>query len=348
MLPVEGQGTLCFKTGNFFNIKKSVSKTRVENPCNLWQKECMVLSHFIYRVLFFLFFSSQVFFAQQITNVNDSIAHKKIKKIIVGATSGVVATGSLIYLNQLWYKPYASGNFHFFNDDDEWLQMDKAGHAFTTYNVGRMMMGAMNNAGFSKNKSIFIGGSSGLAYMTAIEVMDGFSSGWGFSWGDMAANFGGSALAISQQYFWDEQRISLKYSFHQTSYPPYRPSELGSALIEQTIKDYNGQTYWLSVNISSFLRKENKFPKWINVAFGYGAEGMISGSNNYVVVNSDGSIIGNNRYRKCVLSLDVDFTKIKTKSHFLKGVFSVVNCLKIPFPTIEFGNSSVKFSPLYF
>jgi len=301
-----------------------------------------------FKILFFLFFSSQVFFAQQMADLKDSIPHKKTQKIILVTTTGVVATGSIIYLNQLWYLSYSSGSFHFFNDNDEWLQMDKAGHAFTNYNVGRVMMGAMRSSGFTKKQSIFIGGSVGFAYMTAIEVMDGFSAGWGFSWGDMCANFGGSALAISQQYFWDEQRISLKYSFHQTSYPQYRPSELGSTLIEQTIKDYNGQTYWLSVNIASFLKKESKFPKWINVAFGYGAEGMISGNNNYVIVKADGSIIGNKRYRQCYLSLDVDFTKIKTKSHFLKGVFSVVNCFKIPFPSIEFSNSSVKFSPLYF
>jgi hypothetical protein len=278
----------------------------------------------------------------------DSISNKKTKKIIVATSVGIVTTGSLIYLNQLWYSSYSSGNFHFFNDNAEWLQMDKVGHAFTTYNSGRLMMEAMQWAGFSKKQSIFIGGSSGFAYMTAIEIMDGFSGGWGFSWGDMGANFGGSALAISQQYFWNEQRIGLKYSFHQTSYPRYRPSELGSNLQEQFIKDYNGQTYWLSVNIASFLKRETKFPKWINVALGYGAQGMISGSDNYVVVNADGSVIGNARYRKYLLSLDVDLTKIKTRSHFLKGVFNVFNCFKIPFPTIEFNQHFTKIHPLYF
>ncbi len=295
-----------------------------------------------FTIFFIFYFFAQTTFAKPLVFPADSSKNTRNKKIILGIGSGAAITGSLIYLNQAWYKSYSTGSFHLFNDNGEWLQMDKVGHTFSTYQVGRYMFQTMQWAGFTKNQSIFIGGTSGLAYMTAIEIMDGFSSGWGFSWGDMSANFAGSALCVAQQYFWNEQRIGLKYSFHQTSFPQYRPNLLGSNLSEQILKDYNGQTYWLSVNIASFLKKENKFPKWLNVALGYGASGMISGDNNYVYINSDGSIIGNNRYRKCFLSLDLDFTKIKTKSRFLKSVFSAINCFKIPFPAIELSESKIK------
>jgi len=301
-----------------------------------------------FRTVFLFFFSLHVFFAQAFSVPPDSIKNTKTKKIILGTASAAVITGSLIYLNQAWYKQYSSGSFHFFNDGNEWLQMDKAGHVFSTYNSGRLMMQSMQWAGFSKKQSIFIGGTSGLLYMTVIEMMDGFSSGWGFSWGDFGSNVAGSALAVSQQYYWNEQRISFKYSFHETSFPKYRPSLLGSNLGEQILKDYNGQTYWLSVNLASFMKKEITFPKWLNVALRYGANDMISGDNNYAYINSDGSIIGNNRYRRCLLSLDVDFTKIKTKSAFLKGFFSAINCLKIPFPALEFGKNGVSGHGLYF
>ena len=43
--------------------------------------------------------------------------------------------------------------------------------------------------------------------MTTVEIMDGFSSAWGFSWGDEVANLSDSLLFTLQQYFWDEQRI---------------------------------------------------------------------------------------------------------------------------------------------
>jgi hypothetical protein len=36
------------------------------------------------------------------------------------------------------------------------------------------------------------------------------------------------------------------------------------------------KTYWLSVNLHSFS-KAQKIPKWLNLAIGYGADGMITG-----------------------------------------------------------------------
>jgi hypothetical protein len=50
---------------------------------------------------------------------------------------------------------------------------------------------------------------------------------------------------------------------------PYRPNVLGSSL-GTNAKDYNGQTYWLSVNLHSFI----KAPKWLNLAIGYGGRNV--------------------------------------------------------------------------
>ncbi|MGZ3863569.1 MAG: DUF2279 domain-containing protein [Bacteroidia bacterium] len=300
------------------------------------------------RIFLLLFFALRFFNAGAFSSENDTTTNRRSGKIIFLSTEGAVAAGSLVYLNQQWYKPYATEEFHLFNDDNEWLQMDKCGHAFTTYNTARFLMQSANRIGFTRGQSRMIGGWSAFGYMAAIEFMDGFSSGWGFSWGDMAANFGGTMLAVSQDAFWNEQRISLKFSFHQSRYAAYRPNLLGNTLSEQILKDYNGQTYWFSINISSFLKKENKFPKWINIALGYGAEGMVSGDNNYTISLANGEIIGNNRYRKYLLSLDVDLTKIQTKSRFLKNVFSVFNCFKVPFPALEFNKNGIAGHALFY
>jgi hypothetical protein len=64
----------------------------------------------------------------------------------------------------------------------------------------------------------------------------------------------GTALFVSQELLWKEQRITPKFSFHTTQYAQYRPNVLGSSLAEQMLKDYNGQTYWLSVNLHSFYK----------------------------------------------------------------------------------------------
>jgi hypothetical protein len=325
-------------------------------------------------------------------NTVDSITqHQKIvrRSILLGSL-GSFTVGSYLFLDELWYKQYATSSFHFFNDNLQWCQMDKFGHAFSTYSsacliwqsiewagfeaspkqatVGHFTTGAMRWAGFTRKQSIIAGELFGLLYLSSVEILDGFSKGWGFSWGDEVANFGGGFLFSLQQYYWKEQRIRLKFSYHPTSYPYYRPSILGTNAAEEIIKDYNGQTYWLSINPASFFKEGTKFPKWLNLDFGYGATGMISGRSNEIInnmnntisygtkgsqtselINSDGSIQYFTRHRSVFFSLDVDLKKIKTKSKFLKGVFNIFNCFKIPFPAIEFSKENkFSFHTLYF
>lgn len=281
----------------------------------------------------------------QIGYSSDSLSVLKRRKVLLGISSAGIASTSLVYLNQAWYQQYSTSKFHTFNDNAEWFQMDKYGHIFTTYQTARLMMGAMDWAGYNKKKQVLIGGMSGFAYMTAIEVMDGYSDGWGFSWGDMATNSLGSGLAIGQKIWWNEQRIQLKYSFKQSEYAQYRPNLLGKSFSEEILKDYNGQTYWLSVNPSAFMKKESKFPKWLNVAFGYGGNGMIGAFyNNIVVMDENGNTKDFDRYRQYYFSLDVDLTRIKTRSKFLKSVFTCVNIIKIPFPNMELSEGKLKFN----
>jgi hypothetical protein len=244
-------------------------------------------------IILFLLFVNLFGFA------SDSLSLFKKRKLALGISSIALTSGSLIYLNQAWYQEYNTSKFHEFNDNDEWFQLDKCGHTFTTYQTGRLMMNAMDWAGYSKKNQLLIGGLSGLAYMSAIEVMDGYSEGWGFSWGDMGANALGSGLAIGQKALWNEQRIQLKFSFYQSNYAKYRTNLLGESFGSQILKDYNGQIYWLSINPSTFMKKETKFPKWLNVAFGYGANGMIGArDNNFLIQDADGTIRTFNSYRQ--------------------------------------------------
>jgi hypothetical protein len=299
------------------------------------------------RVLFILcLMMAKITFAQ-----TDSLApvNYKTRKIILASSSAVLTTGSLLYLDQAWFDQYSTGKFHFFNDNKEWLQMDKAGHLYTNYQTSRLMMGAFNWAGFNKKQELFIGGTIGFAYMTVLECMDGFSKGWGFSYGDMIANALGASAAISQQAFWKEQRIQFKFSYAQSGLAKYNPDLLGKSLSTQLLKDYNSQTYWLSVNPSSFIKKENKFPKWLSVAFGYSAYGMLGGyENNIVVQDADGNVLKFDRERRYYFSLDVDLTRVKTKSKVLKKVFSVINILKFPAPAIQFSKNKTRFYYLYY
>ena len=274
---------------------------------------------------------------------SDSLNIKRQNTVIISAA--VLATGTLIGLNQLWYANYPKSDFHFINDNSEWLQMDKVGHSFSSYHLGRFGAEMLLWSGTSKKNQLIYGAGIGFAFLTAVEVFDGFSAEWGASSGDIIANASGTALYVSQELLWKEQRITPKFSFHTTQYASQRPEVLGSSFGEQILKDYNGQTYWLSVNLYSFS-KQSKIPKWLNLALGYGADGMITGNKeNY----SQNSISNPQRFRQLYLSLDVDLTKINTKSHFLKTIFSVLNTVKIPAPTIEISQfNGIKWHLIYF
>ncbi len=274
---------------------------------------------------------------------SDSLNKKRQNSLYI--TEAVLASGALIGLNQLWYADYPRSDFHFINDNAEWMQMDKLGHLYTSYHIGRFGAETLNWSGASKQNQLVYGAGLGFVFLTAVEVMDGFSEEWGASMGDVVANAAGTALYVSQELIWNEQRIIPKFSYHKTQYSNYRPDLLGSTTQEQILKDYNGQTYWFSVNLYSFAKK-SKIPKWLNVALGYGAEGMI-GENE--VINPIIFPSKPLKFRQFYLSLDLDLTKINTKSHFLKTVFSVFNTVKIPAPTLEYSaQEGFKFHGLYF
>jgi hypothetical protein len=266
----------------------------------------------------------------------------KSRRNAVVITESSLAAVTLIGLNHLWYSDYPRSNFKSTDDSGEWLQMDKMGHAFASYQIGRLGANALNWAGVSEKDQLLYGSTLGLGFLTAVEVMDGFSEEWGFSWTDMVANIGGTGLYLGQELLWQEQRILLKYSFHRTDFAMQRPDVLGSGFSEEFLKDYNGQTYWLSANINSFF-KSNSIPNWLNLAFGYGADGMLTGESN------DPRFLNQDRTRQYYLSLDIDLTRIRTNSHVLKTIFDVFNVIKIPFPTLEVNdNGRIKWHYIYF
>jgi hypothetical protein len=273
--------------------------------------------------------------------------HPKRLTAVIGGQALVYAT-SFTILYHAWYKNFPRSSWHWINDNGEWMQMDKIGHATTSAYFGKFGYETYRWAGVERKKAIWIGGSAGFIFLTVIEIQDGFSEQWGASLGDLAANTFGTALFISQQLAWNDQRFNLKWSYHETKYPQYAPDQLGTSFMEKMLKDYNGQTYWLSANIKSFLPERSKFPYWLNVSFGYSAEGMIGANTNPPTIGGE-PVPDFPRYRQYFLSLDVGLPRIKTRSHFLKFLLNGLGFIKIPFPALEFNKEQgVVFHPFYF
>ncbi|MCB4797463.1 DUF2279 domain-containing protein [Neotamlana laminarinivorans] len=269
--------------------------------------------------------------------VSDTLNKSRRNTVLI--SEAAVSTITLIGLSQLWYADYEQSKFHTTNDNKEWLQLDKVGHSFTAYQMGKHGAQLLNWSGVNKTKQLVYGATLGFTFLSAVEVLDGFSQEWGFSWGDIAANATGTGLYVGQELLWNEQRISLKYSFHHTKLAEQSPDKLGSSYLEQTIKDYNGQTYWLSFNLKSFF-KESALPKWLNVAVGYGGNNMLGG-----VENEFNDV---KRYRQFYFSLDFNLKNINTNSEWINTLLDVLNMIKIPFPTLEINKNYVKFRHFYY
>lgn len=283
-----------------------------------------------------------------------------------GVTGGIVGVYglSLGALSQYWYKDYPRTSFHSFNDGREWQGIDKAGHLFGSYFISRWSVGMYRWTGMNDRAAIFTGGMTGTILLSSVEVLDAFSSKWGFSGWDMLANFSGSALVIAQELAWQEQRISLKISALPQNYPDdlrYRSDYLfGNSPLELLVKDYNATTIWASANIYSFMKKERRFPAWLNIAFGYGAGGMYGGFENKWCSDpqsasycdcADANKVDRSdidRYPQFYLSLDVDFTRVKTKKPAVKILLHLIDLIKVPSPTLEFNKNGVQFHPLFF
>ena len=286
-------------------------------------------------VVFFFYaakLESKSFLLNDYPNKDNKLKHLVISEVAVFSLA-------LVGFNELWYKNYPKSNFHFVNDNSSWLQMDKLGHAATSYYGGVNGIKLYKWTGLEYKKAVWIGGLSGLFFNSTIEILDGFSTNWGASLGDVFANSMGSLLAISQELHWQEQKVLLKYSYSKSSFSDSNTELFGNTILQRSLKDYNGQTYWLSVNINSFFELEkSSFPKWLNFALGYSGNAMTSAQNK----------TDDNRYRQYFFSLDIDLTRIETKNKLLKKITHVFSFVKIPFPTFEFSNNQLKLHSIYF
>ena len=261
---------------------------------------------------------------------------KRLRTLVIGSSAAYGVT--LIGLNQLWYKDAPRQSFQFFNDNAEWKQVDKIGHFYSSFYFSYGFSRALRWAHVQPRKADIASALTGFLIMVPIEIMDGYSDAYGASGGDLVANAAGSLFFLGQSLAWKEIRLYPKFSVHSTRYATQRPDVLGDGTISQIFKDYNGQTYWLSVDVDKFIT----FPKWLNIGIGYGAEGMVSAR------DQQNMELGLDPCRQYYLSIDFDLTAIRTRSKAIKTLIFFANMIKIPAPAIEFSRKGTRFHALYF
>ena len=295
-------------------------------------------------LLLFIVLNQQVSFSQEGFFVKDDSLNKT-RLISVSATVGSAWTGSMIGLNELWYKDVPKTKWHTFDDSRNWLQMDKAGHFYTAYKLNQLTTDLFHWTGLKRRTSLWVGTGVSLGYQTTLEMLDAYSAEWGFSWSDAGANALGTGLFLGQDLLWEEERIIPKFSYHPTDFAAIRPEVLGNGGMESVLKDYNGQTYWLSFTPATFI-KDTKLPKWLCFSVGYSAhEKLVGSESSYTDLNSGRTY---NERREWLLSLDIDFSKLNIQRPWLRTIVKQLNYLKVPFPALILSDGKLTGHPFYF
>jgi hypothetical protein len=252
----------------------------------------------------------------------------KLNYIKLAAITGITA-GSFIWLHNYQRNSWWAGQrgkFHFQNDWEYSMSADKTGHFFDGAFIQALYRGAFEWAGFTPTASVWLGAAFSIAYMTDVEIEDGFATDWGFSPGDQLMNVSGALYPVAQYYWKPLRSFNIKWS--------YLPSkELTSGKKNGAfLDDYDGQTMWMSISIHDFLgKKAQKFwPDYLNIVTGYGV-------NHY----KDYSI----RYADYYLGLDLNWEKIiPGNSKFMLWFKNVINHFRFfPLPALRFNKDGISY-----
>ncbi len=264
------------------------------------------------KILFILLISSSIAFAQQ--GDSSSINYYKL-----GLVSGITAAGFVyghIFQQDLWWKGEKS-SFHFeWNYDWRYaLGADKFGHFFFPYLVTNIYADALEWTGIKRKKSLLYASTLAFIYQTYVEMRDGFSKRWGFSWGDFTANSLGAAYPLLQNEFPVLKNINFKISYY--------PSErFRNNSHKSLIDDYESTYSWVSFNVYNFLPEslQEYFPSFINIAVGHSVKRLdFPGSS----------------YHEIYLGLDWNLEALPGDSAFLKKLKKYLNYYHFPAPAVR-------------
>ena len=288
-------------------------------------------------------------------------------------TSAGIATGMYAALSvglyTAWYQDSEASGFRIIDDRREWEGMDKLGHIYTTYSYAAYANQGMKWSGVPKGKRLVLATATSMVLQSTVEVFDGLSPAWGFSWADMGANALGAGTFVLQEGLWDEQRFYLKFSASRHAHPATPVPSLneggqptsraerarqlyGDSRWTRFLKDYGGQTIWLSTNPGVLVgRGETSKLPWLMMSLGYSPENVYGAYANGWRDSPDRWDLEPvaPRSRQFIASVDVDLTRIPTKNRTLKTVLFLANIFKLPAPALLYDTEAgVQWRWMYF
>ena len=188
--------------------------------------------------------------------------------------AAVIAGGVLLvgaYGAAKWWDDGFTGDFRtvnegWFGQNTEYGGADKLGHAFSAYVGTRVVTRAFEALGNEPAPAQRLAAWSTLAVMLGIEVLDGYSKRYSFSWEDAAMNVVGVGLGYLMERNRDVDNLLDFRLLYKKSGSNFDPAG-----------DYSGQTYLLVAKASGVPALQgNSVLRYFELAAGYGTRGYES------------------------------------------------------------------------
>jgi len=213
-------------------------------------------------------------------------------------------------------------HFHFENDFDYALNLDKFGHFAAGVVLGEFFYEGYHWAGASEFQSYLFAGLSALATHIAIDVKDGFAPTWGFSIFDVLSGGLGGFLPMAERYVPLFKYIDLKWSYWINSNAYYDSNHAASGGV--FTDDYVNQTFWLSVKPYRLLPESVRkyYPSWLAIAVGLSIDEKVFTKEPHP-------------RREVYIALDYDLEAFRPQSRFARFAIKMLNYFKLPAPTIQ-------------
>ena len=215
--------------------------------------------------------------------------------------------------------------FHFENDFDYALNLDKFGHFAAGVVIGETFYEGYRWAGASEFQSYLFAGLTALATHIAIDIKDGFAPSWGFSIFDVLSGGLGGFLPMAERYVPLFKYIDLKWSYwiNTTIYYDKERHTAGGGVFTD---DYVNQTFWLSVKPYRLLPEAARkyYPSWLAIAVGLSIDEKVFMKKPHP-----------EPHREVYIAFDYDLEAFRPQSRLARTIVKALNYFKLPAPTIQ-------------
>jgi Predicted periplasmic lipoprotein (DUF2279) len=166
---------------------------------------------------------------------------------------------------------WGSKKFHFENEgwfgkDTYALGMDKLGHAYGTYLYADYLTQRIAHSGGESAGAGITGAVLGFGLQSIVEVLDAYSSDFGFSKEDLIADGVGAGFSMLRSSI---PGLSEKLDFRME----YDPWTNGSSEFSP-FNDYRSQKYLLALKLSGFEQFQDTPLRFVELQAGYFARGF--------------------------------------------------------------------------